>query len=88
MTQQDLVTTWGTGECISIELLSQSDVEQAWDEQLEACDRFEIAWMTGQSEDTIERCREEMQSATRHAEDVQELYNQQYEQRQTELAVA
>lgn len=79
---------WGQGECIAIERLQPSDVEQAWDESMIAADLYEIACMRQMPRHVIEQRREEMQSAARHAQDVQNLYYEQYEQREAELAVA
>ena len=91
MTQQaqELLATWGNpDEVIAIEPLTAFDVEQAWDESLIATDLYEIACMRQMPRRVIEQRREEMQSAARHAQDVQNLYYEQYEQREAELAVA
>lgn len=89
MTQQahEMSTTWGTDEKISIEQLTIHDVERAWDEATQAADQYEIACMRQLDADTIQQRREEMLSAAAHAENVQELYSQQYEAREAELAV-
>jgi hypothetical protein len=69
-------------------MLSIQDVEEAWADQVQACDWYERAmfhnagndWNT----DLIDRAREDMLQATKHAERVQEMYRQQWE-RQEEL---
>ena len=73
----ELNQIWGQGNCITIEPLVPSDVEQAWNESIIAADLYEIACMRQMPRHVIEQRREEMQSAACHAEDIQRLYFEQ-----------
>ena len=63
-------------------ILTIFDVRKAWQVQLDACDRWEYLVMRGADEDLCERAWEEMIAATTHAENIQELYDEQYRCRQ------
>jgi hypothetical protein len=62
-------------------MLSIQDVEEAWADQVEACDDYETAAYNGLD---VDQARVDMLQATKHAERVQEMYRQQWE-RQEEL---
>jgi aldehyde:ferredoxin oxidoreductase len=64
------------------ETVTLNDVIQAWQVQLDACDRWEYLVMRGADEDLCERAWEEMIAATTHAENIQEMYDEQYRCRQ------
>jgi len=63
-------------------ILTIFDVRKAWQVQLDACDRWEYLVMRGADEDLCERAWEEMIAATTHAENIQELYDDQCNRRQ------
>jgi hypothetical protein len=75
-----IVDIWGNpDEVISIEPLTRQDVDRAWDESTQAADLYWIATMREMPRDVIEQRREEMMTAARHAEKVQEMYFEQVE---------
>ena len=62
-------------------IYTRQDVDRAWQEQIIATDLYEIACMERQPRHVIEQKREDMDTATKHALEVQEMYNEQYDRR-------
>lgn len=63
-------------------VLTRHDVERAWQDQVKAVDRWEWLVMHTQPEDVCEQAWEDMQDATRHAEELDRLYADQYQRRE------
>ena len=63
------------------EIVTRQDVDRAWQEQIIATDLYEIACMERQPRHVIEEKREDMDTATKHALEVHEMYNEQYDRR-------
>ena len=63
------------------EIVTRQDVDRAWQEQIIATDLYEIACMERQPRHVIEQRREDMVQATKRAQDLQAMYNEQYDRR-------